>query len=1664
MGRNTSGTNDSPPPRKSTRKNSNFRKETSPVNKTDSEWEVVHSHKKSKKVRETLSLINSLPSKDREQLIKQLQGTKVPIPSTKVPVGSPLKKLPEKAVLSPSIEDISLPQLLPSGGVSQPFPTVSEKESIGEDRSPVNPPGNKETIPTLPIFRDDRVILLSESISSKSFYDNIMGIELNFTSDSHRKQVIDMLLDLVSPTNFRKTTKRQKLDSIQQCLRSQCTFRFRRSFSDEEPTSVKSDGFCLYRTIFRIRQNDCGKVASEPLLHDDSHRLLFIDFLEDLITELKHRTVTNSPTIQLVRQAIQHLSNSDGKSSLPSVFFPGDELVGYLSQEFFKTSKNVAYFQQVGEDTATLNHSTGNTTRFMQSDKATKRWVELDTLNGTNCHCATYQQIRSAIEATCFANEHSITPVGHFFFLKELQPGDLMARLNRILNTWATEIFQHLTTYIQKPNKKKVDNQQVFATKATQEDKLNSMLTERSPSVSPDPGNEQTIISQQTQSADNFPPSTQHGVTKISRGDSRSVKRTTITPPPTSRTVLIVDSKRNDPTPPSKPRGEPNPNSFNLPPMDYICNENSAGPLAKGWLKIHDLDMEKLLGTGVRTFGFIPYNNQPAIARQMSRIIGDCNLAYKKTLLDPSNRNKAIHTLYCKHMLLFLPMILKFDENAVKHGNKHVEQLLATRLHQWEIGNWEVLIDNLTKSTPTKSLSQYRGTKPKSHVDRKRKKAEYLISNHEIAKAYKTITSPDAGPVEKTQQTIDEMKTLFPNTNSLTSASNGPPLSTPESDDISIAGIKQINEDLRHLFTLEKVQNVIFQSKRSTAPGPLGISGFIWKTLIRRDINGGGRARKSLGLALTEFLLIMASGGLPPITMSWLNSARVFPLKKPNGKLRPICVTETITKFCSKVFTSHIHKNPGDVHKIFGCHQMGVARPNGIESIVHSITNLLLTDEELCVLSADTTNAFNSIHRGPIRQFLQNNYPLLLTWFDALYGNVTSNLYSNIPSGNLPYTIIQCMLGVYQGDPLSPFFFSGGIHNSVITKLQEFLKKRNLPGIVLAYLDDIFVVGPLSTLKEAYPELQRLLSEVGLSFNPAKSKILLRKPLTSDEQWIHNAKIPFYNDGIDILGAPIGFDTYIKRRTNEIIRDHVEEVSNLLTWEDTQLVFTLYRHCFLTKFNFYFRLILPYVDNEEELGPSSTFAPLKNVLKEHLSHFVQPLTFGMCASSRADIPDHAWDQATLSPKFGGLGFLDCDYGPIAAYLASLLDAHNLSSDIFLLFCGEEGPYLEKFIYTYASHIALMHSKLTQYTNNVLFNAKSNKPLVTDDDILEGEHTGNLEGTVLSSTDLFNPPSIEHLKEEDKIQKRLSRVLNTAKLQSYKDKHESHHYARVHSSGREGGLLITTVRDREGVFKLRGYPTVHFNALLCYRLGLPLPFFDQTPCICKDAVLDCLGHHAFTCKSGEEVQLRHRYLEIQWGAFLSDCGYSVTLEDGSPLRSINSKDNRRLDLIASIGNIQLSIDVTIASLPKDSSKVVVPGKTASDRERIKYSKYSDAVQQAGGRFIPVVLESHGAFGAQARKLFSEAIKTKFYPTTGGAPRTLSRNESLIIEGWKSKLVCIPLYYAISSLYTRLNRAKKNAELRRTYEENRYFDPEVQAKNGNFAAPPVIDSQQIDDPDL
>jgi len=192
---------------------------------------------------------------------------------------------------------------------------------------------------------------------------------------------------------------------------------------------------------------------------------------------------------------------------------------------------------------------------------------------------------------------------------------------------------------------------------------------------------------------------------------------------------------------------------------------------------------------------------------------------------------------------------------------------------------------------------------------------------------------------------------------------------------------------------------------------------------------------------LTSLIAGISAGTAPGASM--LCAARLTPIGKANGGIRPITVGDLLYRLATKVIQSHAFK-PDFLEK----YQLGVGSKGGVEPIVQAVERAregTLDQRYTHVASLDFANAFNTLARRDIAEGLRKHAKSLYRTGRWAYG-----AESDLVVGDRR---LKSSRGARQGDPLGPLFFSLGIRDTLVALAESLGPTRR----IMSYLDDIFI-------------------------------------------------------------------------------------------------------------------------------------------------------------------------------------------------------------------------------------------------------------------------------------------------------------------------------------------------------------------------------------------------------------------------------------------------------------------------------------------------------------------------------------------------------------------------------------------------------------------------------
>lgn len=366
------------------------------------------------------------------------------------------------------------------------------------------------------------------------------------------------------------------------------------------------------------------------------------------------------------------------------------------------------------------------------------------------------------------------------------------------------------------------------------------------------------------------------------------------------------------------------------------------------------------------------------------------------------------------------------------------------------------------------------------------------------------------------------------------------------------------------------VTAAIRAAPRGTAPGPSGLRmEHLWALCLRGQD------------ALVAVVLVLASpaavDAVPAVTTHALAGANMLLLVKPGAPhawgippLRPIGMPETLRKF---VTTSLARVTRGSAAAFSGTTQKGIAVPNGCARVLHQIDAHLARNHSHGVLQLDFVSAFNLISRDLALAVVERAFPLLVPNFPWMYGQQAPAVYGwqpepDDPLETDPWELLFLLAdrGAQQGDPLGPLLHGAALH-LVLWRLQG----ENGGHLVLAFHDDVIVVGPVDGLRAVMDSAAALGALVHARLSPAKrqtwSPAPAPPPAGLSPQWRER--------GIILFSEPLGDDYLVAARVAEMMDKHGTAVGLITALPAAELLsqLLLLRLCAVPKAIYFFRCL-----------------------------------------------------------------------------------------------------------------------------------------------------------------------------------------------------------------------------------------------------------------------------------------------------------------------------------------------------------------------------------------------------------------------------------------------------------------------------------------------------------
>jgi len=259
----------------------------------------------------------------------------------------------------------------------------------------------------------------------------------------------------------------------------------------------------------------------------------------------------------------------------------------------------------------------------------------------------------------------------------------------------------------------------------------------------------------------------------------------------------------------------------------------------------------------------------------------------------------------------------------------------------------------------------------------------------------------------------------------------------------------------------DTLREALRTAPRGTAGGG---SGWLTEHLRGFSLDGGDAGFRFVHTVLQQ----VARGSVPPVVGEALAASIGVPLDKDGLGInpRPLALGEVIHR---AAFRAVCRQCGFDFESVLSPLQYGVNVRGGAEQISLALQLLLAQDPSRIIIQVDVKNAFNSLNKATFFHQILEHFPHLLGAVGAFYLG-SGNLYYRRDDGGVE--VLSSVSGVRQGDPLGPVLFALGIHPALL-EVDRLFRCQGV--IILAYADDIHLVGPPDATYAAFDLLRRLL-------------------------------------------------------------------------------------------------------------------------------------------------------------------------------------------------------------------------------------------------------------------------------------------------------------------------------------------------------------------------------------------------------------------------------------------------------------------------------------------------------------------------------------------------------------------------------------------------------------
>ena len=414
-------------------------------------------------------------------------------------------------------------------------------------------------------------------------------------------------------------------------------------------------------------------------------------------------------------------------------------------------------------------------------------------------------------------------------------------------------------------------------------------------------------------------------------------------------------------------------------------------------------------------------------------------------------------------------------------------------------------------------------------------------------------------------------------------------------------------------------------TRRGAAPGPSGMTSEHLFPLLESD--------RTLG-SLCKVAGFFAKAQVPQTILSASRLGRMTALRKPSGGMRGIVVGDVFRRLVARTLAQQFAKRVESATAPF---QYALCVSHALQS---------LTD-------LDGVGAFDLVSRKATLEGLLNmeGGDSLLPFARQFYGSPSTFLWED-EMGTVNH--VQQGEGGEHCDPLMPLLFALGQHSALVAVSE----RLHVGELLFAFHDDLYIKSsPDRAVECSHILRQEFWQHCRISLNNGKTRLWNRagsfprdcEILEDAARWVDpdavvwkgDPDLPLSQQGIKILGVPVGRKEFIEHELDSRATCHAELLEKIPNVKDLQCAWLILLCCGVSRANFFIRAVSP--------DCSLQFAT------RHEAQIWRCLTTLVGVLPEA-VPESAKAAATLPLSSGGLGCRSSVRLRHAAHWASWADS------------------------------------------------------------------------------------------------------------------------------------------------------------------------------------------------------------------------------------------------------------------------------------------------------------------------------------------------------------------------------------------------------------------------